>query len=214
MRQIPLVALTGGTVAGKSTVSGLLARELGDCAVFVPETGTAVLADPEFRPPRSRKGPFWEQWQFVLQRRIFERQRQAEEAALRSAEAQGRRLVVTDRGTPDCWIWLSGKAGASFEESLGTTLTLELARYAAVIYLPSLAIVSKPLYLRHRRSNPFRLPRSVKSAREVEVRTRAVWREHPSIYWMIGSHPVEEKACEAAAVCRHIVHSQESSDGG
>jgi len=208
MRNVSLLVLTGGTVAGKSSVLSLLSDELSDQAVFIEETGTKVLARPEFLPPNGRRdGEEWEEWQLGLQKQIFKEQRQAEFDALEKARREGKRLVVTDRGTPDCWIWLSSVAAKRFERDIGATIDAEFCRYSLAVYLPSLSVIDKDLYLQHRRNNPSRLPRSLESAQEVEAKTRTIWSGCARVALIRGDLSFEEKFQDIRHICSRFLQT-------
>lgn len=157
------IVLTGGPGSGKSTAASFLAREFSDELWVLPEAATML-----YRGGLSRGTG--EAGRQVAQRAIFTVQRSLEQAA--GLEHPGR-VQLCDRGTVDgAAYWPGGPAG--FFRAFGTTVEQELARYDAVIFLHTAAM----------------LPAGYE--RDIEVRTEGL-REAVEldrrIFGLYGAHP-------------------------
>jgi predicted ATPase len=126
------IVLTGGPGAGKTVISQQIAQSAPDCYLLVPEAATQV-----YEQMRTR-------WDLLdlpgrrdVQRRIYQLQTEQES---RLATLHPTKTLLLDRGTIDgAAYWPEG--AAEYWRDLGTTLDLELARYDAVIWLQTGAVL-------------------------------------------------------------------------
>jgi predicted ATPase len=126
------IVLTGGPGAGKTVISQQIAQSTPDRYLLVPEAATQV-----YEQMRTR-------WDLLdlpgrrdVQRRIYQLQTEQES---RLATLHPTKTLLLDRGTIDgAAYWPEGST--EYWRDLGTTLDLELARYDAVIWLQTGAVL-------------------------------------------------------------------------
>jgi predicted ATPase len=184
VRRIPrLVALTGGPGAGKTAVLEIVRLELGGHVEVLPEAA-AIVYGGGF--PRRKDGPA----RRAGQRAIYHVERELERMAL---EEQRAAIVLCDRGTVDglaCWPG----SPESYWAELGTTLAIELGRYAAVIHLRTPA---GHLYSR----SPIRIE-SAEEAMTIDERIVLAWRGHPRRFTVPASDDFLDKVQRVLALVR------------
>jgi predicted ATPase len=126
------IVLTGGPGAGKTVITRQLAEKASALYHLVPEAATQVYAQMQTR------------WDLLdtsgrrdVQRRIY--RLQVEQENRRAGEHPTKTLLL-DRGTIDgAAYWPEGPD--AYWRDLGTTLNTELARYDAVIWLQTGAVL-------------------------------------------------------------------------
>src|SRR5690606_36961897 len=129
-RPVRRIVLTGGPGSGKSTAAAVLAREFVDDLWVLPESATLLYKGGL---PRATT----DLGQQVAQRAIFGVQRSLEEAALLQHPD---RVQLCDRSTLDgAAYWPDGSS--SFFAAMGTTRERELARYDAVVFMHTAALL-------------------------------------------------------------------------
>lgn len=129
-RGVRRIVLTGGPGSGKSTAAAFLAREFVDDLWVLPESATLLYKGGL---PRAT-GDLGQQ---VAQRAIFTVQRSLEEA---TALQHPGRVQLCDRATVDgAAYWPDGPD--DFFPAMGTTRTSELARYDAVVFMHTAALL-------------------------------------------------------------------------
>jgi predicted ATPase len=163
------IVLTGGPGGGKTTAADLFRREIGEKVVIVPETATMLFAGgfPRVGEPKAR---------MATQRAIFHAQVALED--IQGALYPGR-VLLCDRGTIDGAAFWPGDAPEGFFESLGTSLERELERYDAVIFFESAAVGDISI----EGGNPARTE-SNEEARQLDMRLRELWSEHPNFHFV------------------------------
>jgi predicted ATPase len=129
-RPVRRIVLTGGPGSGKSTAASFLAREFVDELWVLPESATLLYKGGLPRASTDRG-------QQVAQRAIFTVQRSLEEA---STLQHPRRVQLCDRATIDGAAYWPGGPDAFFQ-TLGTTHERELARYDAVVFMHTAAML-------------------------------------------------------------------------
>jgi len=124
------IVLTGGPGSGKSTAAAFLAREFVEELWVLPESATLLYKGGLPRATTDRGVQ-------VAQRAIFTVQRSLEEA---TALQHPDRVQLCDRATVDgAAYWPDG--ADSFFRSMGTTRERELARYDAVVFMHTAAML-------------------------------------------------------------------------
>ena len=190
------VVLTGGPGAGKTAVLELVKQSFCQHVTVLPEAAGIVFGGGF---PRSLDT----EWAQAAQRAIFFVQRELEIAA----ESQNPAVVLCDRGTPDGSAYWVGQP--DMWTSLGTTLSAQLSRYAAVIHLRVPSIEQG-----YNNSNPLRVE-SAAAARRIDDRIARLWEKHPR-YFSIGPEEsfidkarrvLDVLASEIPECCRHHIIS-------
>lgn len=129
-RRVRRIVLTGGPGSGKSTAASFLAREFPNDLWVLPEAATLLYKGGM---PRG-EGELGVQ---IAQRSIFNVQRSLEQA---HGVQHPDRVQVCDRGTIDGAAYWPG-GDTAFFHAIGTTAAAELARYDAVIFLHTAAML-------------------------------------------------------------------------
>jgi predicted ATPase len=165
------VVLTGGPCAGKSTVLGTLAEQLGDQVVVATEAATEVLASTG--PPQANWGNGqWTRLQQAITKLMAEKEAELESRA----QLTGARVGILDRAPDDNRAYPEGAAVVDYfrrHKSLRP-----LGGYHLVIHLQSLAVSQPQRYSELVRSNPFRYE-SLEEAQAQNERTLEAWSKHP-----------------------------------
>jgi predicted ATPase len=202
-RHIPRrVVLTGGPGAGKTAVIELIRLFFCEHVKTLPEAAGIVFAG---RFPRSDRPPLRQ----AAQRAIYHIQRELESVA----DTENAAVVLCDRGTVDCAAYWAGE-GDLFS-AVGTTRSLELARYDAVIHLQT--PTSPAAY---NRDNPLRVE-SIEEAGVIDVQIATEWSAHPRRFVVEPTEDFLHKAARALALlrdevpecCRHHVRRFFWDDG-
>ena len=163
------IVLTGGPGGGKTTAADLFRREIGEKVVVVPETATMLFSGgfPRAGEPSARA---------ATQRAIFHAQVALED--IQSALYPDR-VLLCDRGTVDGAAFWPEEAPLGFFETMETTLDSELHRYDAVLFFESAAVGDIAI----EGGNPTRTESNAE-ARELDLRLREVWSQHPSFHFI------------------------------
>jgi predicted ATPase len=180
------IVLTGGPGSGKTVIAALLARQCPDRFVCIPEAASQVYAE---------LGTRWDRLDDAgrrdLQRRIYRLQRAQEEQFADDPS----RIMLLDRGTVDgSAYWPDGFD--AYWLDLGTTREVELARYDAVIWLQTAAILG--LY----DGSASNACRSEDAAGAVETGQRLLqaWEGHPGLVQVGAFVDLNEKLAEVSRV--------------
>jgi predicted ATPase len=192
------IVVTGAPGSGKTTLTEVLAEDARYAdwrseqggVIRVPESATATYAALGTRWDRLD-----EEGRCEVQRRIYRNQVRQEQAATRSAAAEGAGLILLDRGTIDgSAYWPDGPD--AYWQDLGTTPESELARYDAVLLLES--TVGLGLYDGDA-SNAVRFE-SPDEALANGLLLDRLWRPHPHRVGIPASPEFEAKVDRVAAV--------------
>jgi predicted ATPase len=162
-RRTRRIVLTGGPGSGKSTAAAFLAREFVDDLWVLPESATLLYKGGL---PRASS----DLGQQVSQRAIYTVQRSLEEATLLQHPD---RVQLCDRATIDgAAYWPDGSD--DFFRALGTSRAAELARYDAVVFMHTAAMMpagyERDMDVRNEDTD---------EAIELDRRTHALYADHP-----------------------------------
>ena len=135
MTQIPMIVLTGGPCAGKSSVLKYLRARLPNAA-FVSEAARMLLSGGY--PVPGEELEYTDDWKHSFQGAILDLQQRLEYFWMQEAQRAGKRLLVCDRGLLDGAAYLPGGL-AQYLASYKLDYKQTLARYHAVYHLESLA---------------------------------------------------------------------------
>jgi predicted ATPase len=182
------IAITGGPGAGKTALIQLVRAGFCEHVAVVPESAT-ILYSGGFPRPGSVDG------RRVVQRAIFEVQRQLERLVLAEARPA---IALCDRGSLDGLAYWPGDE-ASFFAEMGTDHARELARYAAVIHLTTPADGEG-----YSHANPVR-HESPDEARALDQRLLAVWGRHPAHHVVAAHRDFVTKLDAAVRLIRALV---------
>jgi hypothetical protein len=127
----------------------------------------------------------------AAQRAIFHVQRELEAAG----DSHNPAVVLCDRGTIDGLAYWPGPP-EEFWSSLSTTITIELARYDAVIHLRTPAPEQG-----YNHQNPLRTE-SAAAAADIDARIVQAWERHPRRFIIESSAEFLDKASKALDVLR------------
>jgi predicted ATPase len=184
------IVLTGGPGGGKTTAADLFRREIGEKVVVVPETATMLFTGgfPRVGEREAR---------MATQRAIFHAQVALED--VQGALYPGR-VLLCDRGTIDGAAFWPDDAPEGFFESLDTSLERELRRYDAVIFFESAAVGDISI----EGGNPARTE-SNEEARQLDMRLRELWSEHPNFHFVPHSTSFFAKLQDGLRQLQNIV---------
>ena len=177
------IVLTGGPGAGKTAVLELVRRSLCAHVKILPESA-GILFSGGF--PRGSTAEL----RRPAQRAIFHVQHELETIG----DATDAALVLCDRGTVDSLGYWPGPD--DFFAQLGTTLSDELARYAAVIHLRTPAPSDG-----YNRLNPLRIETPAEAA-VIDAKIALAWQRHPRRYEVPATHDFVAKATRALEIIR------------
>jgi predicted ATPase len=184
------IVLTGGPGGGKTTAADLYRREIGEKVVIVPETATMLFTGgfPRVGEPEAKA---------ATQRAIFHAQVSLED--IQGALYPGR-VLLCDRGTVDGAAFWPTQAPQGFFETMGTSLEEQLRRYDAVIFFESAAVGDITI----EGGNPARTENNAE-ARELDMRLRDIWSQHPSFHFVPHRKSFFAKLREGLAQLQRIV---------
>lgn len=166
--RIPVVVVTGGPVAGKSTILEKLAQD--PSLLVVSEAATILIKQLGINP----YGPdgHSERFQMALRRT----QMTFEALACSQARAMGKKGVVVDRGTLDSCAYIQGGRNG-FNQYFGFDALNEEQRYHAVVQL---AVPCKSIYDKHRGDNSARpADETYDKALLISKALQQAWGKHP-----------------------------------
>jgi predicted ATPase len=186
------VVLTGGPGAGKSTVTKRLAERAPGRIAVVPEAASTVYQQHNTR------------WDLLdikqrrdIQRRIYRLQLQRESAPL--SDGSTPKFLVLDRGTIDgAAYWPEGPE--EYWKDLKTSHAAELARYDAVIWLETGAILG--IY-DGGSSNPVRFETSTQAV-ENGLYLAELWSGHPKFFRVSAYPTIDEKIEQVRSVLESL----------
>ncbi len=184
-RKPPLlrIAICGGSSAGKSTLLARILKDHGDSVVGVAEIASGLLSEWPSYDPRDIEQ------RRSFQTEIFRRQVAQEQEADAKALAEGRPIVMTDRGSIDGGAyWPDGPE--AFWTAMGTSHLLELCRYDVVFFLQSSARIGAY----NPKSNAVRWD-DAREALALEDRILGLWSSHPRIH-IVPPQPDYSRKCD------------------
>lgn len=194
--RIPHVVITGAPITGKTTVVESF-RDNPDIAVI--EEAATWLLENEY-PPVSEDNPWTYEWQLGLVRRVIQRTIEREEEVQERAAAEGKKLIVQDRGLLDTAPFLNDGV-IEFDKLSPIRANEVLGRYHSVILLGWLGpSVKDP------GNNAARFHDLAEAERLVEP-TRRAYSSHPNF---IAVNSVEDRTERVADIVAKIIQTGES----
>jgi predicted ATPase len=186
--RIKRIVLTGGPGGGKSTAASFLMREFANDLWVLPEAATVLYREgmPRGDSPRGIA---------VAQKAIFDVQRAFEQAG---AEQHPERVQLCDRATVDgAAYWPDG--ADDFFAMMGTTREEELARYDAVIFLRTAAMLPAG----YERDMTVRTEER-DDALELDAKVFELYRDHPHVVTIRSTASFLEKIHLVTAAVRKL----------
>lgn len=177
------IVLTGGPGAGKTAVLELIRQSFCEHVKVLPEAAGIVFGGGF---PRGKDGELLR----ASQRAIFYVQRELEAAAT----AQNAAIVLCDRGTVDGLAYWPGPD--DLWASVGTSLTEQLSRYAAVIHLRTPTAAGG-----YNHDNPLRIE-SASEALSIDDKIMQAWARHPRRFIVEPAENFLAKAARALELLR------------
>jgi predicted ATPase len=185
---VPMLVITGGPCAGKSTIMMLLETLQGDKVELVPEAATQLRGEGYVDPPDdpAARTRWMEDFQQAVATRILKLEAEAQTRALDSDKL----LLVCDRGLADGFAyhprgWLAVTQTPVFTQNRLTHPKTVLNRYHAVIHMESLAVHNPLLY---QTANNTARYETVEQAVAVDQAIQLVWHSHHSWNLVCNEH--------------------------
>lgn len=185
------IVLTGGPCAGKTVISRRLAESRPQRYQLVPEAATQVYEHLQTR---------WDRLDTAgrrdIQRKIYALQIEQES---RLAKDAPQKTLLLDRGTIDgAAYWPEGPE--EYWRDLQTDIKTELARYDAVIWLQTSAVLGQ---YDGDTSNTCRFEAPQDAIRSGQVLAN-LWGGHPRLFKVEAHHKLEEKIASVESVLERI----------
>jgi CYTH domain-containing protein/predicted ATPase len=195
-KPIPVIAITGGPCAGKTTVMNFLRQKLQDLGfmVFVvPEAATEFIMAGA--APTVLGGEFFQE---QLVQHIVEQEDRYKKMAARF----DRPVILCDRGAMDGAAYVpKGQFDIILKHIGYDRVQLRDERYAGVIFLRSVAVGKPELYTLE--NNAARVEKTPEEAAALDERTLDVWMGSPHLRVIDNSTDLEGKIARTfEAVCR------------
>lgn len=177
VREVPhRIVLTGGPLAGKSTVMNYLQGAYGDKARFMTEVASMLLTSGYPKPGADVR--FSSEWLDYINKTIMPTQVNMENGHLHAAVESRRRAVFFDRGLLDPAAYIEG-GKATLQDRYGLDTEAVYDRYSMVIHMQSLASINPSEYERLMGTNPARYD-TVEQAQERDTALIEAWKDHPN----------------------------------
>jgi predicted ATPase len=190
-----LVVITGGPGAGKTALLELVKLNLADEVLVLPEAASILFG-----------GGFWRKKEAearkCAQRAIYHVQTELEKMA--TGLADGKKLILCDRGTIDGLAYWPGKSSDFFRE-LDFNLEAEQRKYFAVIHLET-----PPINRGYNYQNPLRTE-SAAEAQKIDTKITKAWKGHPRIYRIEPEDDFYSKAGKALDILRTLLKEKRGS---
>lgn len=191
--RIPHVVITGAPITGKTTVVESL-RDNPDVAVI--EEAATWLLENEY-PPISEDNPWTYEWQLGLVTRVIQRTIEREDEVQERAAAEGKKLIVQDRGILDTAPFLNDGV-VEFNKLSPIGANEVFGRYHSVIFLEWLGP-----HINDPANNAVRF-HGLAEAERLSEPTRQVYSEHPNF---IAVDNIEDRAERVASIVTAIIEA-------
>lgn len=203
--QIPMIAISGGPCAGKSSFLSEAAQWLegyGIVAIVVPEAAT-VLIKAGITP--------WGLGLEAFQRRVLRATtaRERRYKALIRRRGLTRAVLFVDRGRPDCEAYCGQDMFSRLIAERGTSRAEVMLEYLMVIHLVTAADGAEAFYTLE--NNETRTE-TLEEARALDKRSRHAWRGHPHIAVIDNSTDFATKIQRAIRALARKLHMPEPKE--
>jgi len=191
-KHTPVIVLTGGPCGGKSTALCYLEEKLRDrgyIVFLVPEAATTLIQSG-IRPKGS--GLTFEEFEeAILKKTLRDEEFYRESAEISRAE---KKIIICDRGIMDIRAYMEEE---QFHKLIGrhgfTIVELRDKRYDGVFHLRTVAFGKEELYRELWESNPARVEKDPRDAREQDEKTLHAWIGCPHLRIIDNSTDFEGK---------------------
>jgi len=174
------IVLTGGPLAGKSTILTYLNDNYSDKARIMNEVASMLLINGYPQPGKDVE--YSDEWLDYINRVILPTQLNMENGHIHAAQMQRKSTVFFDRGLLDPAAYLpGGKKTLKSQYNLDIDSVLE--RYTMVVHLQSLACVDQDLYMKLMSTNPARYD-TPEQAIERDEKLVNAWKDHPNFHFI------------------------------
>lgn len=184
------VVLTGGPMAGKTSILNYLKHSLGGSIMVIPEIATFfegnILRDQRFFSPSFNR---------KISKLFFSVQSEIEDMYQELAEENFTSLILCDRGLLDGAAYYD-KGEENFLDLHKISKEDIYKRYDAVIWMETLAKTQKEKYSSARQSS------SVSMALRISRANLSAWGKHPRFFSVSGKTITEKKQQVNKILCK------------
>jgi CYTH domain-containing protein len=174
------IALTGGPLAGKSTVMEFLRQNYSHKAEFMTEVASMLLSNGYPQPGRDID--YSESWLDYINKVILPTQLNMENGHLHAAQAKKKPVIFFDRGLLDPAAFMDGGKQVLVEK-YGLDLESLHHRYSMVIHIESLACINPDAYNQLQGTNPSRYD-TAETAIQRDKALIEAWKDHPNWHFV------------------------------
>jgi CYTH domain-containing protein/predicted ATPase len=190
------IVITGGPLAGKSTLIEYLEGAYESKCRFMKEVATMLLSSGYPKPGGDVQ--FSDEWLDYVNRVILPTQLNMENGHLHAAAENHKRAMVFDRGLLDPAAYIPGGTQV-LHDKYGLDVQLALDRYTMVIHLQSLACISKDEYNRLCGTNPSRYDTAEQAIERDQALVEA-WSGHSNWHFISAEGGIESVIEKALAL--------------
>lgn len=198
------IVITGGPLAGKSTLISYLQSAYGDKARFMTEVATMLLKAGYPKPGRDVE--FSEEWLDYINKTIMPAQLAIENGHLHAAQENRLRAMFLDRGLLDPSAYVPG-GKVTLEAKYGLDVSAAMDRYTMVIHMQSLACIDPAEYDRLCDTNPERYDTADQAAK-LDKSLQEAWRDHPNWHFIPADGGYEAVEARALALISPLLDKE------
>jgi adenylate cyclase len=174
------IVITGGPLAGKSTVLDLLRNNYNSKARVMTEVASMLLTNGYPQPGKDIT--YSPEWLHYVNQVILPTQLNMEHGHLHAAVMNKNRAVFFDRGLLDPSAYLP-KGVETLKTEYGIDSNEIYERYSMVIHLQSLACINPEMYENLKGTNPARYD-TAEQAKQRDEMLQEAYRNHPNYHFI------------------------------
>jgi len=199
-QNIPVIVITGGPCAGKSTALNYIPEKLwayGISSVTVPETATELLMN---NVRVNQDGLSQSDFEYHLMMMMIEKE--ARYLEILKNYPNNKKVLICDRGLMDARPYLSPGEFEAVIEAMGLSTGQIFQRYSAVFHLITAASGAPSFYTKE--NNNARIE-NVEQAIQKDEENKNAWTGHPHLRIIDNSTDFEGKMKRLLqAICHHL----------